>query len=82
MDTPSAVKHRPKHPPRGATRETRVTATTTKAEILKRAKAMMAAGERGRTKAMKAMTTEKPVTLPTAPWDRPEFKSVRGKDKK
>lgn len=31
---------------------------------------------------MKAMTTDKPVTLPTAPWDRPEFKSVRGKDKK
>jgi hypothetical protein len=59
------------------TKETRVTATTTKAEILKRAKAMMAAGARGRTKAMKAMTTEKPVTLPTAPWDKPTFKSKR-----
>jgi len=32
-----------------------------------------------KTKAKTAMTTERPITLPTAPWDQPVFKSVRKK---
>jgi hypothetical protein len=66
-----------RHPQSGATTETRV--TTEKAKVLGRVRRVLARATAEKTKAMKAMTTERPVTLPTAPWEQPKFKSVRKK---
>jgi hypothetical protein len=77
-ETLSGAKHRQKHPPSGATtRETRV--TTEKAKVLGRVRRVLARATAEKTKAMKAMTTERPITLPAAPWEQPKFKSVRKK---
>jgi len=51
-----------------------------KAKTLKRVRRVLARAAGAKViKAKMGMTTERPITLPTAPWDRPKFKSVRGK---
>ena len=49
-----------------------------KAKTLKRARRILARAAGAKVIKAKMGATDT-VTLPTAPWDRPKFKSVRGK---
>ena len=59
--------------------KTREMTVMEKAKTLKRVRRILARAAGAKViKAKTAMTTDRPVTLPMAPWERPKFKSVRG----